>query len=64
LNEGERDKRRGARTWGRGRGARGAWARAGPSWVASWVKIPRHAQPMIGIQTRNEIRNETRQTRD
>jgi hypothetical protein len=33
---------------------------AGPAWVASWVKIPRHAQPLIGIQTGNE----TRQTHD
>jgi hypothetical protein len=34
---------------GRGRGARGVRARAGPGWVASRVEIPRHAQPRIGI---------------
>jgi hypothetical protein len=62
LNE-RKGEKGGGRTWG-GVGARGAWARAGPSWVASRVKIPRHAQPLIGIQTRNEKRNETRQTRD
>jgi hypothetical protein len=60
----ERETRGGGAAWGRGRGAKGAWARAGPGWVALWVKIPRHAQPLIGIQTRNKNRNETRQTRD
>jgi hypothetical protein len=56
----ERERREGARM-GRGRGAR---ARAGPSWAAQREKNPRRAQPQIGIQSRNEIRNETRQTRD
>jgi hypothetical protein len=66
-------KRREGHTWG-GDGASGAqakagwsWARsgqAGPGWVASRVKIPRHAQPLIGIQTRNKISNETRRTRN
>jgi hypothetical protein len=52
---------------GRGRGARAREpgpGRAGPGWVASRVKIPRHAQPLVGIQTRNENQNETIQTRD
>jgi hypothetical protein len=44
-------------------GARGP-GRVGPGWVASRVKIPQHAQPLIGLQTQNENRNETRQTRD
>jgi hypothetical protein len=54
-------ERRGAH--GGGRGARGArpgpgrarsgWAELG--WVASWVEIPRHAQPLIRIQSRIEI---------
>jgi hypothetical protein len=62
----ERERREGAHM-GRGRapGARGPWpGRAGLGWAAPWVKIPWHAQPQIGSQTRNEIRNETRQTRD
>jgi hypothetical protein len=55
---------------GRGAGAlrerqgRQGWAelgQAGPGWVASRVKIPRHAQPQIGNQSRNEIQNETKQ---
>jgi hypothetical protein len=49
---------------GEGRGARGMWARVGPSWVAPRVKSPRHAQPLFEIQSRNENRNVTRQTRD
>jgi hypothetical protein len=72
LNEGKRDKGRG-RTHGGGAGAPGACGpepgrarpgRAGPGWVASRVKIPQHAQPLIEIQTQNENRNETRKTRD
>jgi hypothetical protein len=61
LNEGKRDKGRGARAWGRGRapGARGpSWAgpgqarlgRVGLGWAAQRVKTPWHAQPQIGIQ--------------
>jgi hypothetical protein len=65
----ERERREGARVHGKGQGARGVQAKAGPSWarpgwVASRFKIPRHAQPLIGIQTQNENRNETRQARD
>jgi hypothetical protein len=59
-----KERREGAHTHGEARGARGVRAMAGPGWVASRVKIPRHAQPQIGDQTRNEIRNETRQTHD
>jgi hypothetical protein len=64
---------RGGGTHGGGAGAPGArgprpgrarLGRAGLGWVTSRVKIPRHAQPLIGIQTRNENRNETRQTHD
>jgi hypothetical protein len=51
----------GAHGEGHGRVGQG---RAGLGWVALRDKIPRHAQPLIGIQSRNEIRNETRQTRD
>jgi hypothetical protein len=46
----ERDQGREGGAWGRGRGARGARARAGPGWAAPWVKIPWHAQPQIEIQ--------------
>jgi hypothetical protein len=62
----ERERREGVHG-GRGRGARACGlglGQAGPGWVALRVKIPRHAQPLIKIQTRNENRNETRQTRD
>jgi hypothetical protein len=42
----ERERRGGgARTWGRGRGARGARAKAGPGWAAPRVKIPWHTHP-------------------
>jgi hypothetical protein len=50
-------------TRGLGSGQAGL-GRAGPGWVASRAKIPQHAQPQIGNQTRNEIRNETRRTCD
>jgi hypothetical protein len=46
LDEGERYRGR----MGEGRGARGARAKAG-----SRVKIPQHAQPLIGIKAQNEI---------
>jgi hypothetical protein len=66
----ERERREGGRAHG-GRAAvhgpgpdRARPGRAGPGWVASRVKIPRHAQPLIGIQTRNKKHNETRKTRD
>jgi hypothetical protein len=61
-------EREGARMGGggapraRGPGPGPSWA--GPGWVASRIKIPRHAQPLIRIQSRSEIRNETRRTRD
>jgi hypothetical protein len=66
----ERETRGGARM-GRGRapGVRGLRpGRAGPGrvrpgWAAPRDKNPRHAQPQIGIQSRNEIRNETKQNR-
>jgi hypothetical protein len=66
LNEGKRDKGRG-RAWGgvgrQGHAGQGraklGWA--GPGWAAPWDKNPRHAQPQIGIQSRNEIQNETTQ---
>jgi hypothetical protein len=35
--------------------------RAGPGWAATRDKNPRHTQPQIGIQPRNEIRNDTKQ---
>jgi hypothetical protein len=35
---------------GRGRGARGAWAKAGLGWAAPRAKTPWHAQPQIRIQ--------------
>jgi hypothetical protein len=59
----ERQGERGTRM-GRGRapGARGprpSWA--GPGWATPRDKNPRHAQPQIGIQSRNETRNETKQ---
>jgi hypothetical protein len=66
LNEGKRDKGRGAHAWGRvgrqGRTGQG-WVelgRAGPGWAATRDKNPRHAQPQTGIQSRNEIQNETK----
>jgi hypothetical protein len=49
-------------SWARPGRAGLGWAMLG--WVTSWVKIPRHAQPQIGIQTRIEIRNKARRTRD
>jgi hypothetical protein len=52
LNEGKR---------GKGREGRGTRARVGPGWVASRVKIPRHAQPQVRNRSRNEIQNETKQ---
>jgi hypothetical protein len=61
LNEGKRDQGRGAH--GEGQGARDARAkagRAGPGRATPWDNNPRHAQPQIGIQSRNEIRNETK----
>jgi hypothetical protein len=66
----ERKTRGGAH--GEGLGAKGARAGGGPSWAKPTraelgrveVKSPRHAQPQIGIQSQNEIRNETKQTRD
>jgi hypothetical protein len=48
LNEGKRGKGRGTLTWGEGQGCQGRAGRAGPGWVVSRVKIPRHAQPQIG----------------
>jgi hypothetical protein len=45
---------------GRAGEGRAELGQAGPGWVVSWVKIPRHAQPPIGIQSRSEILNETR----
>jgi hypothetical protein len=70
LNERKEEKGEGG-AHGEGQGARGARARVGPSWarpsrarpgwVASRVKIPRHAQPQIGNPLRNEIQNETKQ---
>jgi hypothetical protein len=63
LNEVKRE-RRGARIGGGGApGGRGQ-GRAGLGWAVSRVEIPRHAQPLIRIQSRSEIRNETRRTRD
>jgi hypothetical protein len=64
-----REREREGGTHGEGQGARGARAGAGPSWARSGragsrVEIPRHTQPLIGTQSRIEIRNETRQTRD
>jgi hypothetical protein len=65
LNEGKRHKGRGA--WeGAGRQGRTGQGRAelgrvGPGWAAPQDKNPRHAQPQIGIQSRNEIRNKTKQ---
>jgi hypothetical protein len=43
LNEGKRERRgvHGER--------QGCQRHAGPGWVASWVEIPRHAQPLISI---------------
>jgi hypothetical protein len=51
------------RDWGaRARGPeRARMGRAGSGWVMSRDQNPRHAQPQIGIQSRNEIRDETRQ---
>jgi hypothetical protein len=58
---------------GEGQGAGGAWARAGwlgragSSWVASWGKNPRHAQPPIRIRfakrngATNAIKHDIRQ---
>jgi hypothetical protein len=62
-----RDQGRG-RTSGRAR-RQGRAGRAGPrcvglGWAASRVKTPWHAQPQIGIQTRNGNHNETRRTHD
>jgi hypothetical protein len=48
MRERER-KEGGARGRGRALGARGL-ERAGLGWAAPRVKIPRHAQPQIGIQ--------------
>jgi hypothetical protein len=66
----ERKEEKGGGVWGEagrqgsaGQG-RAKLGQAGPGWVASQVKISRHAQPLIGIQMRNKIRNETRRTRD
>jgi hypothetical protein len=65
LNEGKRDQGRGAH--GEGQGARGARAKARPSWAAGLSraalrdKNPRHTQPQIEIQSRNEIQNENKQ---
>jgi hypothetical protein len=57
LNE-RKGEKGGGRAWGEGQGRQGRGGQgraelgqAGPSWVASRVKIPRHAQPLIGIQT-------------
>jgi hypothetical protein len=62
----ERDREEGARMGeevGRQGGAGQGWAELGwarPGWVASWVEIPRHAQPLIGIPIadRNPKRDE------
>jgi hypothetical protein len=59
----ERETRGGGRAWG-GQGARGARARARSGWAASRDENPRHAQPRTRIQSRNEIRDDTKQTRD
>jgi hypothetical protein len=64
LNEGK-GERGGA--WGEAGACGQGWAglgRAGLGWVASRVEIPRHAQPLIRIQSRIKIRNEMRRTRD
>jgi hypothetical protein len=63
LNKGKGEKRGG--TWGgAGRQGHAGQGRAGLGWAAPRDKNPRHAQPHIGIQSRNEIRNETKKTRD
>jgi hypothetical protein len=55
---------------GEGRGARGARAgpgRIGPGWVGLGHitdRNPRHARPSNGLQSRIEIRDGTRRTRD
>jgi hypothetical protein len=52
----------GARAWG-GAGCQGraGQGQAGPGRAAPRDKNPRYAQPQIGIQSRNEIQNETKQ---
>jgi hypothetical protein len=57
----ERKEEKGEGAHGGEAGALGRAGQSGPGWVASRGKNPRHTQPQIGIQLRNEIRNETRQ---
>jgi hypothetical protein len=59
---------RGRGQQGEGSGARGRAGQGravshwvGLGWAGPRVKIPWHAQPQIGIQMRNKIRNETKQ---
>jgi hypothetical protein len=61
----ERERQEGGTCMGEGVGRQGRMVqgRAGSGWVASWVEIPRHAQPQIEILSRIEFRNETRRTR-
>jgi hypothetical protein len=55
-----------ARAWG-GQGRQGRAGQTGPGWAGlghTADRNPRHAQPLNGIQSRTEIRNGTRRTRD
>jgi hypothetical protein len=60
------DLAEGGRAWG-GQGCQGHTGRTGPD-QAGLGRIadrnPRHARPLNGNQSRTEIRNRTRQTRD
>jgi hypothetical protein len=63
LCAGKSNERKGERGGVHGEG-QGHAGQDGPGRAGSWVKIPRHAQPLIGIQSQIEIRNEMRRTRD